>query len=299
MCWACVWCCVCGFSQCVVTCGISYLLGEYGARQGAKDFWRQFPVVRVDTAKCMQIMPLSLVFVGMVMFNNICLKYVEVSFYNVARSLTLVFNVILSYLWMGETTSPRVLLTLLIIILGFIVGIDGEVNFSLLGTSAGVVSSLFVALNSIFTAKMLPLADNDKGKLLFINNCNASALFLPLIFLFEWDVLVLHSAKLFDMVFWTLMCVSGVFGFLIGLVTVMQVQATSALTHNISGTAKAAAQSILAFYVWGNEMTFNAMMGIVLVLGGSFLYTYAKFLQNDKAKARPSKSISPRPKEQV
>jgi hypothetical protein len=38
------------------------------------------------------------------------------------------------------------------------------------------------------------------------------------------------------------MTLSGVMGFAIGLVTVMQVKATSPLTHNISGTAKAAFQ---------------------------------------------------------
>lgn len=40
----------------------------------------------------------------------------------------------------------------------------------------------------------------------------------------------------------------GIMGFAIGLVTVMQVKATSPLTHNISGTAKAAVQvSIFGF----------------------------------------------------
>jgi solute carrier family 35 (GDP-fucose transporter), member C1 len=38
------------------------------------------------------------------------------------------------------------------------------------------------------------------------------------------------------------MTVTGFMGFAIGLVTVMQVKATSPLTHNISGTAKAAVQ---------------------------------------------------------
>jgi len=38
------------------------------------------------------------------------------------------------------------------------------------------------------------------------------------------------------------MIITGIMGFAIGLVTVMQVKATSPLTHNISGTAKAAAQ---------------------------------------------------------
>ena len=46
------------------------------------------------------------------------------------------------------------------------------------------------------------------------------------------------------MFFWGAMNVTGATGFAIGLVTVMQVKATSPLTHNISGTAKAAVQVI-------------------------------------------------------
>ena len=47
---------------------------------------------------------LGLVFVGMITFNNLALKYVEVSFYNVARSLTIVFNVVLTFALLGERT---------------------------------------------------------------------------------------------------------------------------------------------------------------------------------------------------
>ena len=41
-----------------------------------------------------QVLPLSVVFVGMITFNNLCLKHLGVSFYNVGRSLTTVFNVV-------------------------------------------------------------------------------------------------------------------------------------------------------------------------------------------------------------
>jgi hypothetical protein len=49
-------------------------------------------------------------------------------------------------------------------------------------------------------------------------------------------------SKFLSLTFWAAMVLSGVMGFAIGLVTVMQVRATSPLTHNISGTAKAAVQ---------------------------------------------------------
>jgi GDP-fucose transporter C1 len=67
-------------------------------------------------------------------------------------------------------------------------GIEGEIDFSLLGTSAGVLASFFVALNSVFTSKVLGYVDNDKSLLLYYNNFNASFLFIPLIALFESHV---------------------------------------------------------------------------------------------------------------
>jgi drug/metabolite transporter (DMT)-like permease len=71
---------------------------------------------------------------------------------------------------------------------GFYLGIEGEINFSLFGTLAGVVSSIFVSLNSIFTAKVLPLVNEDKSLLLYYNNVNAMILFIPLIIIFEKEV---------------------------------------------------------------------------------------------------------------
>ena len=66
----------------------------------------QFPEQRYKIRTGLGVMPLSLIFVGMITFNNLCLKYywlfdlnlryVPVSFYLVARSLTIVFNVVLS-----------------------------------------------------------------------------------------------------------------------------------------------------------------------------------------------------------
>ena len=137
------------------------------------------------------VLPLSLVFVGMITFNNICLQYVAVSFYNVARSLSIVFNVLFTYLLLGRSTSFLTTLTLLIVIIGFIVGVDGEIDFSLIGTVSGVISSLFVSLNSIYTSKILPKVDNNKSLLLFYNNLNAFFLFIPLIFVFEGNVILM------------------------------------------------------------------------------------------------------------
>lgn len=220
----------------------------------------------------------------MVIFNNLCLKYVEVSFYNVARSLTIVFNVIFSYFLLRSTVSMNTLLCLFVVFIGFFVGSDGEINFSLIGTVSGVISSLFVSLNSIFTKKVLPIVNDNQWVLTFVNNANASIMFIPLIMSLERDIILSNLDKFFSPWFWMGMSVSGMLGFAIGIVTVMQIKATSPLTHNISGTAKAAVQSVLAFYLWGNPATVKSVMGIALVLLGSSFYTYVAMKENERKK---------------
>lgn len=322
--------------QCVVTAAICWASGELAARfkkaeyeavakeegddeaAAAKpSFWSQFPKAEFKWNVAKRVFPLSLIFVGMITFNNLCLMWVEVSFYNVARSLTIVFNVIFSQYILGSYTSPKTMACLGIVMFGFFMGSKGEINFSLLGTVSGVLSSLFVSLNSILTKKVLPAVDNDHWKLTFYNNINACLLFLPMMVLFEWPAIVGAFGKQFmSSLFWSAMMVAGFFGFAIGtflrepsigysdvvishtallttnkqtnkqmiagIVTVLQIKATSPLTHNISGTAKAAVQSMLAFYLWGNAATVLGVVSIFVVLGGSLLYTFVKMDENRK-----------------
>jgi len=289
--------------QCVVTALICWVAGRISegirnqanalpvtgteGRKGhskADGFFSQFPKAQYNPEIGKKILPLSLIFVGMITFNNLCLKWVEVSFYNVARSLTIVFNVGLSRVILGSSTSLRTGVCLLIVICGFFMGAKGEVNFTMIGTAFGICSSLFVSLNSIFTKKVLPAVDNDHWKLTFYNNVNAIVLFLPLIAYFEAQTMFDAMGKqMLSPIFWSAMMVAGFFGFSIGIVTVMQIKATSPLSHNISGTAKAAVQSMMAFYIWKNPATFMGVAGMFVVLGGSLLYTVVKMREGKRA----------------
>jgi GDP-fucose transporter C1 len=46
----------------------------------------------------LKVLPLSVMFVAMIIFNNLTLKYLTVSFYMVGRSLTTVSNVVCNHL---------------------------------------------------------------------------------------------------------------------------------------------------------------------------------------------------------
>ena len=242
----------------------------------------KFPNLQLDTTTMKNVMPLSIMFVAMITFNNLCLKYVGVAFYFVGRSLTTVFNVLLTYLILGQKTSGKAIICCLIIIFGFFLGVDQEESggsLSVIGVVYGVLASLFVSLNSIYTKNVLPSVDNSIWLLTFYNNINAILLFFPLIVITGELHEILTYSRLNDISFWNIMTLSGIFGFLIAYVTGLQIKVTSPLTHNISGTAKACAQTVLAV-IWYHE--YKAVLwwfSNVLVIFGSAAYTRIKQLE--------------------
>ncbi|XP_042301502.1 GDP-fucose transporter 1 [Sceloporus undulatus] len=276
------------FFQCLVTAllckGLS-LLGACSPRGACPEL---LPPLRLDLKASRGVLPLSLVFTGMITFNNLCLKHVGVAFYNVGRSLTTVFNVLLSYLLLKHTTSPPPLLPSAPITGGFWLGIDqegAEGTLSWPGIIFGILASICVSLNAIYTKKVLPAVDGSIWRLTFYNNVNACVLFLPLILLSNDYYTIYNFDKLGSFNFWGMMTLSGVFGFAIGYVTGLQIKFTSPLTHNVSGTAKACAQTVLAVCYYEETKSFLWWTSNMMVLGGSFAYTWVKGMEMKKVQA--------------
>ena len=220
-------------------------------------------------------MPLTLVFLGMIVFNNLCLKYVEVSFYQVARSMTIVFNIAFTYFLLKKKTNRNVMIACFFIIVGYLMGCDGEVRFDWLGVTFGLLSSVFVALNAIYVKKILPVVDDNSEKLMIYNNLNAVFLLPIFIVLFTDEIIEISvSQYAFQQSnFWGITCVAGIFGFLINFASYIQIKFTSPLTHNVSGTAKAAAQTLIALYVFRNPVTAIGLLGCGVVIVASFAYS--------------------------
>lgn len=223
-----------------------------------------------------KVLPLSILFAAMISFNNLCLKYVGVAFYYIGRSLTTVFNVLFTYLILGQTTSLPCIICCIIIIVGFWLGVDQEHDtgsFSSLGTAFGILGSLSLALYSIHTKKVLPALDQEIWLLSYYNNLYSCFIFLPFIVATNEVPVLLSYDKFTNVYFWGLMIIGGFCGFAIGYVTSLQIKVTSPLTHNISGTAKACAQTVIATYWYQDSKSWLWWVSNWIVLGGSAAYT--------------------------
>jgi len=205
--------------------------------------------------------------------------YVGVSFYYVGRSLTTVFNVIFTYFLLGKKTSLPTILCCAVIVGGFYLGVDQEGSMgslSLTGVLFGISASVCVSLYSIYTKKILPVVDDDIWKLTMYNNINACVLFIPFMLLFGEMNEVYNFKNLLNLSFWFYMTIGGIFGFAIGFFTGFQIKVTSPLTHNVSGTAKACAQTVLATTYFNEVKTSLWWCSNLTVLFGSFGYAYVR-----------------------
>lgn len=267
------------FFQCVVSSALCVILSFLSEKMPGVF---HFPRVDLNVSVLRALLPLSAFFVAMVAFNNLCLKYVGVAFYTVSRSLTTVFNVIFTYLVLHQSTSMAAIACCGIIVSGFLLGVNQEGlmgSLSIFGVTCGVLASATLSMYSIYTKKMLPLVGDSASLLTYYNNINAVLLFFPLMIVFGELPTVFRFPFLADPTFWVLMLVSGVFGFLIAYVTMLQIQVTSPLTHNVSGTAKACTQTVLAVVWFSEAKSVLWWVSNGLVLLGSAAYTRVRQLE--------------------
>eukprot|EP00762_Andalucia_godoyi_P004489 ANDGO_08178.mRNA.1 GDP-fucose transporter 1 len=258
---------------CIIFCGE---LSKYTSFQFIPAF--EF---NIDTART--VAPLTGIFVAMILFNNLCLQYVEVSFYQVARSLTIVFNIFFTYTILGKTTSMRSMQCCGVVVIGYILGSVGEVRFSWAGLIFGLLSSVFVSVYSIYVKRTLDYLENNEGRLMIYNTVLACIFLFPFVF-FSGELDYIRNVPFLNVgAFWAVMVLTAVFGFLINIATFLQIKFTSPLTNTISGTAKACVQTVLGTVFFGNEISFLNGLGTLISISGSLLYSLVRFQEMQAA----------------
>jgi GDP-fucose transporter C1 len=172
-----------------------------------------------------------------------------------------------------------------VIIFGFWLGVDQEHiagSLSVVGTFFGVLGSLLLSLYSIRTKQTLPVVNQDIWLLSYYNNIYSIFIFIPLMIINGELTIVYNYDKLGYSFFWGAMMIGGMFGFAIGYLTALQIKVTSPLTHNVSGTAKACAQTVLATYWFNEQKSFLWWISNIIVLTASAFY--ARIRQLDLSK---------------
>lgn len=167
---------------------------------------------------------------------------------------------------------------------GFVLGIDQEKlagTLSVQGVVYGVITSMFVALNGIFTKRCLDVVDRDSVRLTLYNNINASALFVPFVLFsgqFSWFGRLAGN----DIYFLLCLAATGCLSFAIAWISALQIDLTSPVTHHISANSKAVLQTLIAVIYYHQMKQPLWWFSILLVVSGATAYAIVR-LQEDSA----------------
>jgi len=127
--------------------------------------------------------------------------------------------------------------------------------------------------------------DDDLWKLNFYNNLYASVVIIPLVYILNEPDRIKQFEGLYLMDFWFKMSLTGFLGFFVGYATSLQIQLTSPLTHNISGTTKSCLQTVLGVFYFSETKTFLWWLSNLFILAGAFFYSVVRNREMNRKKS--------------
>ncbi|GLB39758.1 putative triose-phosphate Transporter family protein [Lyophyllum shimeji] len=227
-------------------------------------------------------------------FSNYTLKYVDASFYQVARGLVLPFTVATSFVVLHSRPSLRILIACTVVTLGFFIGVflDGT-SVSILGVAFGVASSVITATHSVVIKQSLSVVDGSALLLSWYTNLWSAIILLPLCVLFGEGAGIMAlfggdtaankdgSMSALSTFLWGSM-ITGILGFLMSIASLLSIKVTSPITHMVSSAVRGVAASLLGVWLFHDVITTGRASSIATILLGSFYYTWVKHQESQK-----------------
>ncbi|KAA1467977.1 hypothetical protein DENSPDRAFT_927006 [Dentipellis sp. KUC8613] len=248
-------------------------------------FSSKIEIPRYDLHTVKKLVPVVLVNIIGLVFNTLCLRDVEASFFQIARGLVLPLTIAVSSAATHTTPSIRVIVAAVGVMAGFFLGVAPESNLpvsaipSTLSLFYGVLSSLFIAVHSVLIKSSLPYCNHSSIQLAYWTNAGSAVLLAPFVILHAepFKLLAMMGNPDWDMgTFVWGSLVTGVFGFLLCVAGVLSIKVTSPITHMFSSAARSVIQTLLGVWLFHDVLTLNRVASILTILTGTMYYTWVK-----------------------
>ncbi|THV07509.1 hypothetical protein K435DRAFT_833396 [Dendrothele bispora CBS 962.96] len=246
---------------------------------------QRIEIPKFDMSVAKKLTPVILVNVIGLVFNTLCLRDVEASFFQIARGLQLPLTIIVSSFNTHSIPSWKVISAAAIVSFGFFVGVAPSSlvptasSPSLLSLFYGFLSSLFIAFHAVLIKSSLPHCDNSTIKLAWWQNAGSAVFLLPFVILNGEPGLLrskILNAQWTGTTFAWGSFVTGIFGFLLCVAGLLSIKVTSPITHMFSSAARSVLQTLLGVWIFHDLLNTNRASSILLILGGTMYYTWVK-----------------------
>ncbi|KAK9846393.1 hypothetical protein WJX81_002918 [Elliptochloris bilobata] len=246
---------------------------------------------KVDKDLIVSVIPLAVVHTMGNLLTNVSLGHVAVSFTHTIKAMEPFFSVLLSALFLGESPTAPVLLSLLPIVGGVALASASEVTFNWPGFLAAMGSNLTFQSRNVFSKKFM---GKSKGAL---DNINLFSLITILSFFLLAPFTLLREGFMFSaeamkgigiLAPETVMkqaLLAGVCFHAYQQVSYMILQRVSPVTHSIGNCLKRVIVIVASVIFFQNPMGRQNQIGTAIALGGVFAYSQVKRLQKKPAAA--------------
>ncbi|CAL0334871.1 unnamed protein product [Lupinus luteus] len=226
-----------------------------------------------------KISALSLIFCVSVVFGNVSLRYLPVSFNQAIGATTPFYTAVFAYLMTFKREAWLTYLTLVPVVTGVVIASGGEPSFHLFGFMICIAATGARALKSVLQGILLSSEGeklNSMNLLLYMAPM-AVVFLLPVSLIMEGNVIGVTVALARDdvKIIWYLLFNSSL-AYFVNLTNFLVTKHTSALTLQVLGNAKGAVAVVVSILIFRNPVSVTGMMGYALTVCGVVLYSKAK-----------------------
>ncbi|KAG2493019.1 hypothetical protein HYH03_008682 [Edaphochlamys debaryana] len=209
---------------------------------------------------------------------NISFAAVAISLTHTVKTLEPAFNVVLSQLILGQSTPVPVLLSLVPIMFGVALASAGELSFNWLGFLSAMASNLTFGFRAVWGK--LAMTKTLDGTAVYAYTTLVSVLIcVPWAFLAEGSQLVegakVAIAKVGETRFYTDLFLVGMLYHLYNQFAFNTLERVSPVSHGVCNVVKRVAIIGSSVLFFNQTLTTQALVGTVIALIGTWLYTEA------------------------
>ncbi|KAG0707462.1 hypothetical protein DFH29DRAFT_895869 [Suillus ampliporus] len=243
----------------------------------------EIPKIELETAK--KLTPVVLVNIIGLVFNTLCLRDVDASFFQIARGLVLPLTILVFSVNTRSVPSIQVGIAAATVAVGFLLGVAPSATVpanaapSGLSLFYGFLSSLFIAFHAVLIKTSLPYCNNSTIQLAYWTNLGSAIFLFPFVLLHrEISTLedLVHDSNWDGHVFLWGSIVTGIFGFLLCVAGLLSIKITSPITHMFSSATRSVIQTLLGVWLFNDIMTVNRAGSILVIMIGTIYYTWVK-----------------------
>ncbi|KAH7649711.1 hypothetical protein FG379_001941 [Cryptosporidium bovis] len=222
--------------------------------------------------------PASLCFSLTIILNNACLSMAKLSTYSVAKSTTLIWNVIFQYILLKVRLPLSTIFSCFLIISGVVVGSLDTSTLSPLALVAGCLSSIFQSLFNTCIGVALPKTNNDTSEVL-VRNQELSSVFLVFYIIVSKELInLIRSSPCFDissdlfLSCWMIFFLTTAFAAGVNKFTFMVIGLTEPSTFSVIGFTKSGIQVAGGWFIYKDPASIKSVTSVILTLSGSLIY---------------------------